>query len=61
MSEYTHMYADQVLATDPREHLLWGVGGEVERVLEKIWPFWKNRDVLDNTLPYLLSSAVALE
>lgn len=61
MSEHTHMYTDQVLATDPREHLLWGVGGEVERVLEKIRPFWKNRDVLDNTLPYLLSSAVALE
>ena len=27
------MYTDQVLASDPREHLLWGTGGEVERVL----------------------------
>lgn len=36
MTEYTRMYTDQVLASDPREHLLWGTGGEVERVLEKI-------------------------
>ena len=36
VTEYTHMYTDQVLTSDPREHLLWGVGGEVEGVLEKI-------------------------